>query len=83
MSQTKPDYETDEGYCTEYRERQDLMAEVDDDDFRFAFVCPRCDHENPLRGDPLAFKSKPFRCVDCNWVSLLVGDAIEEFAASL
>ncbi|GGO03724.1 hypothetical protein [Haloarcula pellucida] len=66
--------ERDEAYCTTF-------VDLDNDAgaFIFAFICPRCDSENPLRGDPGDFSNRPFRCETCNWVPCLDGDSLTEF----
>lgn len=75
-------YENGEGYCIEFTTDHGLPEErIEEDTFYFAFVCPRCEETNPLKGDPTGFKNRPFRCERCQWVSLLVGEFLEEFAA--
>lgn len=54
--------------------------EGDNDEFEFAFVCPRCEKKNVLVGDPLEFRNKPFRCLGCNYVPLLGAEELEGFA---
>lgn len=69
--------EASEAYCTEYiNQNQD---DSESDKFRFAFVCPRCNSENPLRGDPMDFANRPYDCTTCRWVPLLDKTAIETF----
>jgi len=70
-----------EEYCTEFTTDHERPEDAEDTDgFPFAFVCPRCDEENPLKGDPREFKNRPFACVNCRWVPLLVAGTLEEFA---
>lgn len=74
--------ENDEGVCTEFTTNHDLDAEdLDPEAFYWAFVCPRCEHPNPLKGDPDDFRNRPFACTTCRWVSLLEGDRVAEFRA--
>ncbi len=80
---TQLDYDDDEEYCTEFTTDHGLPEVPSPTGFRWAFICPRCGEKNGLEGDPEGFKNKPFRCTDCNWVSLLVAEAIEEFEQSL
>lgn len=74
--------ENDEGVCTEFTTDHGL-DKPDSDVFCFAFICPRCDAKNPLKGDPSNFKNKPFHCEDCSWVSLLEANALNKFADSV
>lgn len=69
------DVEDDEAYCTEFVSKERSV----EGDLRFAFICPRCDAENLLEGDPMQF-AKPFRCLKCNWVSLLVYQSLAGIA---
>lgn len=71
--------ENDEAVCTEFTTDYE-PDDADEDAFYFAFICPRCGHENPLKGEPEAFKNKPFGCRGCSWVSLLESDALGRFA---
>jgi hypothetical protein len=68
--------ENDEGICTEY---YDGDGRADDGSYLWGFVCPRCESENPLKGDPAGFRGRPYACMTCNWVSLLEGESIDEF----
>jgi hypothetical protein len=79
MSADLPDPEDAPSECTEFT--TEVPDEVDDDGkFLFSFVCPRCEDLNALEGDPRDFATRPFRCLECNYVPLLVEDALEEFA---
>jgi hypothetical protein len=64
----------DTAYCTDFELDHETPM---DSAFLWAFICPRCEGTNPLKGDPAGFKNRPFRCVECNWVSLLDAEAIE------
>ena len=78
------DYEADPAYCTEFTTDHGLDDDqMQDDEFYFGFVCSGedCGEVNSLKGDPLAFRDKPFKCEHCGWVSLLVGESLEAFAA--
>ncbi len=83
MSKTTdlPDEDETPNRCTEFTDDSGLDDDQKaDDEYYFAFVCPRCEEKNVLTGDPLDFGNKPFRCLECNYVPLLDADAIEEFA---
>lgn len=70
----------DEGICTEFTTDHGLdLEDSDDDTFRFAFTCPRCESKNPLKGDPDMFAGRPFDCENCRWVSLLDPELLGEF----
>lgn len=71
--------ENDEAICTEFTQDHGI-EDPDPDTFYFAFICPRCGAKNPCHGDPEGFGGRPFRCEDCNWVSLLDGESIAAFA---
>lgn len=71
--------ENDMGICVSFTDDPDLDLELAEEDADFGFVCPRCGEENALKGEPSAFKNKPFRCESCAWVSLLDGPALDEF----
>jgi len=75
-------HENDEAICTEFTTDHGL-EDTEDDVFYFAFICPRCDAKNPLKGDPRGFKNRPFGCTTCRWVSALESDAIERFVNSI
>jgi len=49
----------------------------------FAYICPQCEHTNPLKGDPVEFADVPFDCADCGYVSFLDGEALHAFSAEL
>jgi hypothetical protein len=69
-----------EDYCTEFTTDHGLPAgDVDEDEFYFAAICPRCGEKNPHVGDPNDFKNRPYACVNCRWVPAYDGDSIEEF----
>ena len=70
-------HENDEAYCTEFVARE--ASDIEDIDFDFAFVCPRCGKGNPLEGDPAGFRNRPFACQRCHWVSLLTAEFIDDF----
>jgi hypothetical protein len=70
--------ENDEAICTEYTTW--APDEPEDGVFYFAFICPRCEGENPLKGDPDKFRGRPFRCEECGWVPLLEGDSLNRFS---
>jgi hypothetical protein len=53
------------------------------DAFTFAFVCPGCDNQNALKGDPHAFRGKLFRCLRCTRVSLVEATALDQFLAEV
>lgn len=72
--------EDSEEYCTEFTADVEQADAAASDKFVFAFVCPRCGAENPLKGDPRDFKNKPYPCVNCRWVPLLVAQFLEAFA---
>lgn len=73
--------ENDEAYCTEFRSEVDLLDDERDPDGNcFAFVCPRCNRENPLKGDPGDFRNRAFTCIRCRWVCCLAAEFIDEFA---
>lgn len=64
-------HKADDSVCTEF------TKDVETGDF--GFVCPECGATNPLEGDPEAFKTRPFRCVECDFISLLSGAGIEDW----
>lgn len=72
----------DEGICTEFTTEHGVSDKAHPEKFYFAFICPECGGTNPLMGDPRDFKNLPYRCMDCNWVSLLLDDAIDKFVES-
>lgn len=73
-------YEQDEGICTEYTTDHGLADdEVGDDEFVWAFCCPRCGQKNRCKGDPANYRNRCHACVTCRWVSLLESNAIDEF----
>jgi len=76
MNKELPSEEDTPDRCTEFQKEHDLE---DPDDADFGFVCPRCKNVNALCGTPSEFANKPFRCLDCNYVSLLDADALAEF----
>ena len=81
MSKQLPDPEDAPNKCTEYTEETGLdAADMDAEEYYFAFVCPRCEEKNALEGNPRNFSNKPFRCLGCNYVPLLEKDALHEFA---
>lgn len=72
--------ENDEAICTEYTLEHGLDDDqVDADKFYFAFICPRCEATNPLRGDPNGFGGRPFKCRTCYWVPLLASEFLAEW----
>lgn len=82
IEETHPDayrsfYENNEAYATEFVASE--ASDIEDIEFDFAFVCPRCGKGNPLEGDPADFKNRPFACVRCRWVSCLLGESITEY----
>jgi len=72
--------ENDEAYCTEYYDQDERNA---DGEYLWGFICPRCESENPLKGNPEDFRNRPFGCTTCNWVSCLHADAVERFIESV
>jgi hypothetical protein len=47
----------------------------------FAFICPKCETSNPLKGDPVAFRNRFFRCMGCTHVIRLDATALDQFLA--
>lgn len=75
-------HEKDQGICTEFTVDHGLVEdELAGDAFYWAFICPRCETTNPLKGDPNGFKNRPFKCESCRWVSLLHGADVDAFRA--
>jgi NAD-dependent DNA ligase len=74
--------ERDEAYCTEYTLDHGLNEDqvADADGPVWAWICSRCDHNNPMEGDPDGFADRPYACVNCRWVPLLDSEALGEFA---
>lgn len=70
----------DESIATEFTVTEGLVTADGEEEFHFAFECPRCDVTNPLRGSPVEFGNRPFSCTTCQWVSLLHATFIGEFA---
>jgi len=80
---TQLDYDDDEAYCTEFTTDHESLKShhrLDSCGPSFALAVAS---KNGLEGEPEDFKNRPFRCTSCNWVSLLVAEAIEEFEQSL
>ena len=78
--------ENDEAYCTSFTTDHEIPEEEQaPETFYFAFICPRdhCEEKNPLKGSPLGFRNRPFKCEACNWVSCLEGEALESFFDNL
>ncbi|ADB63964.1 hypothetical protein Htur_5077 (plasmid) [Haloterrigena turkmenica DSM 5511] len=73
--------ERSDSICTEYTTDHELPDETLEDGLAYwAFICPRCENTNPLKGDPEDFESRPFRCETCRWVSRLEKESLREFA---
>lgn len=72
---------TDEKNCTEFTTEHGLTNPPEA--FCFGFVCPQCGRTNPLKGDPVEFRSQPVRCFGCTWVSVLDERALERFAGEV
>lgn len=68
-----------ETHCTEFTTEHGL-ANPPDDVVCFACVCPSCGKLNPLKGDPLDFRSQSIRCLGCTGVLLLDAAALDQFA---
>jgi len=73
--------ERSEAYCMEYQvdTPPEEATDLEKGKFYFSFICPRCDTENPMKGDPQEFANRPYCCINCRWVPLLEGGAIERF----
>lgn len=70
----------DESICTEFTTDHGLDEDlVESGEHYFAFICPRCGEKNPLHGTPDGFGDRPYACVSCQWVSLLDGDAMDDW----
>lgn len=67
--------ENDEGVATEFYEQD----EQDHEKYLWGFICPRCEAENPLQGDPSEFRNRVFACTTCKWKVLLHTDPLAEF----
>lgn len=64
------DFETEQGACGSVSEQGNIV---------WGAYCPQpdCRMLNRFQGEPSAFANRPYRCVECNWVSLMdesVGD---------
>lgn len=78
-SESYQQYIDDDAYCTEYVK----LPRNEKGQFCFAFVCPKCEHENKLKGNPLGFRNRTFSCHECRWVPLLKDEAIDRFIEGL
>lgn len=65
--------------CTTFTTQHGLTNPAEDT-FYFAFICPNCEHTNPLKGSPHDFHDQSVRCLRCTWVAVLDGTALEQFA---
>lgn len=72
--------QADEAVATEFTVTEGLVTEDGEEEFHFAFGCPRCGATNLLRGLPMKFANRPFRCESCGWVSRLDATFLGEFA---
>jgi len=72
-----PEPENADDVCTEFWREHPVVDEADAD---FAFICPRCQEANALVGEPMGFANKPFRCLECDCISLLDPDALEDIS---
>lgn len=72
----------DERRCTTFTTDHGL-TNLSDDEFAFAFVCPGCDTQNTLKGDPQAFRGKLFHCLCCSRISLLDTTVLDHFIAEV
>lgn len=68
--------QNDEAYCTEYY-TEDETGEGGE--YLWGFVCPRCENDNPMEGNPENLRNRPMRCIKCNWVSCLHKIGIDKF----
>lgn len=67
--------ESDWSIVTEFYQ-QDTQ---DHEEYLWGFICPRCDNQNPLKGDPSGFRGRVFACTTCYWKVLLHADPLDEF----
>jgi len=72
-------HEHEKAYCTEYTLDVEPPRDATDDETYFGYVCPACDLVNKLRGEPRAFRGKPFECRRCGWICQLWKKTLDEF----
>jgi hypothetical protein len=69
------DFETEEGRCGSISV---------DENFVWGAYCPQpdCKELNIFEGPPSEFANRPYRCVECDWVSLM-DDSVSDIQCSL
>lgn len=69
------DFETEEGPCGSLSEDGDIV---------WGAYCPQpdCGELNTFQGDPSRFAKRPFRCIECDWVSL-INESVTEIESDL
>lgn len=69
------EFETEEGACGSISEDGNVV---------WGAYCPQpdCGELNTFQGAPWAFAKRPYRCVECNWVSLM-DESVREIEDSL